>query len=304
MNDASPAPTSLPLTIGALSLASGVPVNTLRTWERRYGFPSSDRSEGGHRLFPPETVARLRLVLRALNAGHRPAQVLSAAPEALARLLDETATEIDPPTPARGASDQGHARLEAWLSATRALDGAALVRCFGEDAARLGLPRFLDERAIPFLHAVGDGWETGQLTVAHEHFASARLSAFLAGSWRPIADAARGPLVVCATAPGDHHELSLHMVATLLAVAGHRVSYLGSDLPVAEIVRAVQLSGAGVVVMGISSTAAEPRRSAEALRSFAAPHVRVILGGAGAPRDIPGTTFLADLMQIAEAVQG
>ena len=48
------------LSIGALSRAVGVPTSTLRTWERRYGFPESLRSPGGHRLYAPEVVQTLR----------------------------------------------------------------------------------------------------------------------------------------------------------------------------------------------------------------------------------------------------
>ncbi len=39
------------VSIGGLSRATGVPIETLRTWELRYGFPKSVRKPSGHRLF-------------------------------------------------------------------------------------------------------------------------------------------------------------------------------------------------------------------------------------------------------------
>ena len=54
------------LSIGALSRTVGVPTSTLRTWERRYGFPVSVRTSGGHRLYAPETVETLRWVVKAV----------------------------------------------------------------------------------------------------------------------------------------------------------------------------------------------------------------------------------------------
>ncbi len=36
--------------IGIVARMTGVPENTLRVWERRYDFPQSARTEGGHRL--------------------------------------------------------------------------------------------------------------------------------------------------------------------------------------------------------------------------------------------------------------
>ena len=66
------------LTIGAVSRASGIPTNTLRTWERRYGFPEPRRTEGGHRLYPKSVVEHLIAIRQALAAGRRPGQVVGA----------------------------------------------------------------------------------------------------------------------------------------------------------------------------------------------------------------------------------
>ena len=55
---------SKPLSIGVLSRATGIPAETLRTWERRYGFPLPDRKPSGHRLYPAATVKHLRRVAR------------------------------------------------------------------------------------------------------------------------------------------------------------------------------------------------------------------------------------------------
>ena len=38
------------LSIGALARASYIPVTTLRTWERRYGYPVAERKPSGHPL--------------------------------------------------------------------------------------------------------------------------------------------------------------------------------------------------------------------------------------------------------------
>jgi DNA-binding transcriptional MerR regulator len=57
--------------IGALSRAAGVTVETLRTWERRYGFPAPTRTASGHRLYPVSCVPRLRRTADALSRGIR-----------------------------------------------------------------------------------------------------------------------------------------------------------------------------------------------------------------------------------------
>src|SRR5476649_1324465 len=73
--DAAP-PGALGIGIGAIAHEIGLTKDTLRVWERRYGFPQPLRSSGGERLYPQEQVTKLRLVKRLLDAGHRPSKVL------------------------------------------------------------------------------------------------------------------------------------------------------------------------------------------------------------------------------------
>ena len=54
--------------IGAIAHEIGLTKDTLRVWERRYGFPKPQRSLGGERLYPQEQVTKLRLVKRLLDA--------------------------------------------------------------------------------------------------------------------------------------------------------------------------------------------------------------------------------------------
>ena len=69
-------PETRALSIGALSRATRIPVETLRTWERRYGAPRPIRKPSGHRLYAASAVEHLRRVSRLLAQGHRPAEVL------------------------------------------------------------------------------------------------------------------------------------------------------------------------------------------------------------------------------------
>ena len=78
------------LSIGALARATGIPVETLRTWESRYGYPIPERRPSGHRVYAVSIVARLRRIGEALARGHRAAQVVAASDVHLAALLDAT----------------------------------------------------------------------------------------------------------------------------------------------------------------------------------------------------------------------
>lgn len=54
---------------GDVARAAGVNTETLRYYERRGLLPPPDRTPGGHRLYPPDTVAMLRVIKAAQRLG-------------------------------------------------------------------------------------------------------------------------------------------------------------------------------------------------------------------------------------------
>ena len=57
------------LRVGQVAAAAGVNLETLRYYERRGLLARPDRSLGGHRLYPLETVTRLRVIKTAQRLG-------------------------------------------------------------------------------------------------------------------------------------------------------------------------------------------------------------------------------------------
>lgn len=273
------------LSIGALSAATGVPVETIRSWERRYGFPVAERKPSGHRVYALNTVARLRLISDALGRGHRAAEVVAASESALESLLTAlprlSSGSKGPASTAIGSSSTG---AEEHFPAIRSFDAEQLKRSFQSDWARLGPLRFVQDRAAPFLVAIGDAWSAGTLDVRHEHFASACLGDFLRAARIPIDDRATGPLLALATLPGEKHGMGLQMSAVVAAAAGWRALMLGTDTPIAQI--AALAREAPVAAVAISCAAPRRRHTAEQLRTLRRrlPRgVSLLVGGAGAP---------------------
>jgi MerR HTH family regulatory protein len=65
------------LSITAVERDTGLSKDTLRIWERRYGFPKPERDAAGERAYPMAQVERLRALKRLLDAGHRPGKVVT-----------------------------------------------------------------------------------------------------------------------------------------------------------------------------------------------------------------------------------
>lgn len=298
------------LSIGALSKATGVPVETLRTWERRYGFPAPvERIDSGHRRYPLASVERLRLVLRALELGHKPSIVLPASPATLHDLLalaPSDPSEAPRREQRRAAAPVGGNFVERCLYWVGQLDGEGLVVELERALSNVGSMEFLSSCLGPFLRALGDCWHRGEVEVGHEHFASEYVREFLTAHWRPMSNRSDGPRVVCATLAGEEHVLGLHMAAMALSLAGARVIFLGANTPVDDVVRAVGEQGAGAVALsaalGVNRKA--QGRDVRALVRALSRGVPVVVGGAGFEPPPPGVVMseLGDLVTFAQGL--
>jgi len=282
------------LSIGALSRAARIPVETLRTWERRYGSPMPVRKPSGHRLYPAASVEHLRRVGRLLARGHRPGEILGLSLRELNALL--SLSEPQATRPAKDSEEsafggeQLERSLEAGLRAATDLDRESLLRELRANWIRLGPLRFLQDWAGPLMIAMGRAWEDKTLEIHHEHFASACISDFLREVREPFDQQAHGPRLAAAMLPGDMHEGGLLMVSAFLAYRGYRVLYLGAGMPVAQIAAAATSGNTEVVAISVSS--AMPRkRTADAvaqLRELLPRRVPLWVGGAGAPTALEG----------------
>lgn len=108
---------------------------------------------------------------------------------------------------------------------------------------------------LPFLHEVGERWEAGTLSVAHEHFVSdmlrRKLSALSSVPPQQVLDDAdaKAPVVLLACPPGERHDMVLLCVALMLRERGVRARFLGADTPMAAIVTAASAASADAVVL-------------------------------------------------------
>lgn len=276
MNDPLP---MLTLSIAAVERDTGLTKDTLRVWERRYGFPQPARDAAGERAYPLDQVERLRLIKRLLDAGHRPGRVVGLERPALERLGD---TLLPPTAAVPPVLDAESAR--DYLDTLRAHDVPLLRDRLRGDLARLGVERFLLDVLAPLNVAVGEAWLQGRLEVFEEHAYTESAQVVLRGAIAalpPPPPAAR-PRVLLATLPGEQHVLGLLMAEALLALHGAACVSLGAQTPVWDVVRAAAAFRSDVVALGFSGSVA-PTAVVDGLRELRAklpPSTGVWAGGA------------------------
>lgn len=228
-------------TVKQVSALTGVAEPTLRVWERRYDIVRPERSSGGYRLYDDAQVATLREMAALVESGV-PASRAAA-----------TVRELASAFPSGGVGTADLPDADEFVAAALSLEPAVLDDILRRALASGPFEEVADEWILPALVRLGEAWEAGEVTVAHEHFASSgvmrAVSAVFDGSTVPP----EGPVVLVGLAEGDRHQLALLCFATCLRRRGVDVIYLGADIPTGEWVAAAARRRARAAVVGVTS---------------------------------------------------
>lgn len=275
--------------IRVVAQRTGLTPATLRAWERRYQVVDPGRSGGGQRLYSDRDVERLRRLHQLTEAGRPISLVASLPDEALERLhAEDRSRRYVPPAsaPPGTATAPADALVASAFDRVSALDGDGLEAVLRRAAVTLGVHAFLEDVVTPLLHRVGDAWASDALGPAHEHLCTGVIQSVLAWLHEPVAGGADGPRLVVATLPGERHGLGAMLVAAAAGLEGWQVTYLGVDLPAAEIARAARVVGARAVALSVvnADAAAEAAEGLGELRRALGPAVGLLVGGGAAAR--------------------
>ena len=263
--------------IGIVERDTGIGRDTLRIWERRYGFPEPARNEKGERVYSDSQVRRLQRLRRLLDQGLRPGKVVPLGEDALHRLEASLLPQ---------AAQQTDASIRTLIDAVRCADTGKVELLLQTQYRNQGMERFILETVTPLLSTVGELWAGGKLQIFQEHFLSDQLIRFLNTEIAKLQKAGGKPLVLLATLPGEEHTLGLLMVFAMLSSHGVSAVNLGGEVPMDQIGQAVQQFRADAVGVTFSGSYqySNIRPHLLELRQLLPAHVEIWAGGEGVRR--------------------
>lgn len=268
--------------IAAVSRMTGLPADTIRKWEHRYGAVRPRRDARGLRRYAEADLKRLGLLAAAVKRGVSISEASALKPSALAELI---ATK---PLATRPASARSRGTPDAFtrsvLSGLERSDGEQIDRMLTAAARLLPPSEFVFDVMSPLFKVVGESWRRGEMDVAQEHLFSAIARSVLGNVVRRYAAHERMPLIAFTTPAGEPHEFGILLAALLAASEGLRVRYLGPDMPGASIARGASDAGAAAVVIGAvrSRNTASLGRAIKSIIDALPPTVDIWLGGKAA----------------------
>ena len=262
------------LNLKAVLQETGLKADVLRAWERRYGLPAPQRTEGGHRLYSEYDVQTIKWLLLRQSEGLAISRAvnlwldqLNNGKDPLADWLPGKSAPILPMVANTGLVTNLDEIRSAWIRAALAYnEGVAemeLNQAFTVYPVEMVCMQVL-QRGIA---EIGRMWHEGRVTVQQEHYISAlaqrRLDSLLLASPPPT----RLHTIMVGCPANEWHTFSPLMMSLFLRRKGYNVIYLGPNVPSARFSESLDQVRPTLVVLSAQqlTSAAELSRLSAAL---------------------------------------
>jgi len=254
---------------------TGFGIEQLRKWRQRFGFPPAQYEVSGRAIYSGESVDRLLVIKRLLEAGLRPGQVVAKTAAENLRL----AADLNLLKPDVDRSDA----TNALISLLGHSDSEAFKALLRKQRAKRTMLDFVQHTITPLMIGIGDAWASGEIDVYHEHLCSSMIERYLIAETLKSKPKLAFPVFLFALPPGERHQLGLLMVETVLAEAGAYIVNVGTDIPLNSLKLAAAECNADVVALTFSFS--YPLRDVVPtlahLRRLLPPRTLIWAGGAG-----------------------
>jgi len=282
--------------IASVERETGIGKDTLRVWEKRYGFPLPSRNSRGERLYSATQVEQLRLVKRLLDQGIRPGKVVGMSFTELESLL---VAETEAPLNCKP-------HVAILFELIKSHQALPLRLALGRSLLEQGIQMFFSTTVTPLSRLVGEAWMRGEIRIFEEHLYTEQMGTVLSAASSMSRDANGSPRVLLTTLPGEEHALGLSMAEALLCTQGAGCLMLGVQTPIVEIVAATAAHHSDIVALtfSVAFAAQQVKAGLQQLRRVLPDEIVLWAGGAGVMRcdAIEGVQFMQEHVDLIPAI--
>jgi methanogenic corrinoid protein MtbC1 len=223
---------------------TGFGIEQLRKWRQRFGFPPVQYDVSGRVVYARESIDRLMVIKRLLEAGLRPGQVVAkTSAENLKMAAD---LNLFKPDVVRSES------TNAFIKLLKHADSEAFKALLRKRRAKSTMLDFVQHTIAPLMVGVGDAWLSGEIDVFHEHLCTSMIERYLITQTFKLKPKIAFPIFLFALPPGERHQLGLLMVEAVMAEAGAYIVNAGTDIPLNSLKLAAVECKADVVALTFS----------------------------------------------------
>lgn len=278
---------------------TGIGKDTLRVWERRYGFPKPLRDVDGERIYPVDQIEQLRILRRLIDKGMRPGKVVGLNTGELQQLLDShTAQDIDP---------EHYGFCSSLLKLIRLHRGQELRESLNRILVKEGIQSFITQTVVPMNSIVGNAWLRGEMSIPEEHLYTEQVQNVIRHAIQLQTAGVHPPRILLTTFPDEEHGLGLLLVEAMCTAEGAQCTSLGPRIPLADIAQYAR--DANFDVIAISFSGAYPKRDVfkdlAQFRAMLPESIAIWVGGAGIGHrriDLPNVIAHNNIERVPELV--
>ena len=288
------------VSIDQIQRETGFGKGQLRKWRQRFGFPLNESTTNSKSAYSGETLEKLLLIKRLLEAGYKPSEVVSTNYEGLQALLagmhEPELNVIHDDT------------IKNLIEHIKRFDIEAFNSLLIELRSKKTLIDLIQNILAPLMIFLGEAWNRGEIDIHHEHLCTSSLERFLNGEILKCKPHTASPTILFAAPPKENHLLGLLMTEAVLAEQGVRAIHMGSHIPIHSLQTAAIACNADIVVLSFSF--AYPSRNVQPilsqLRRSLPNHIQIWAGGAGlssVKRQPKGITIFKNLEDAVKALK-
>lgn len=259
---------------------TGLSKQVIRKWEERYGIVQPERLENGYRVYSQQDIKSLLKVKTLSKQGHS----LKDAALLIQEMKEDP--ELSIPKERVPSYEKWDEYLFQLLEKGSHCDEVELNLVLKQAYNHLGLERFLNQIAVPFLQEVGNKWESKEWNEYQEAVSSMVVRDFLVQIRRNHPYRDNAPFVLGACLPYEQHEVPVHLILLQFMLAGWKTQLVGTSPAPGAIESLVDALHPDVVLLSATTTTpfeTDPNLL-KRLDEFATTHPEIAfyLGGQGA----------------------
>ncbi|CAM2070148.1 MerR family transcriptional regulator [Sulfidibacter corallicola] len=247
----------------AVCKLTNLTADTVRAWERRYSAICPGRVKGG-RLYSQDEINRLKLLKRAVDAGHRIGRIAHLSNDDLTTLLKEfqDIREVPPAT-------SYNAKVEEIFTSCKEYDFLKVDQELERQASLQSTKRFLQEIAVPLCERSEQEWMQGTITMGQKHMLFVLLRSLMGTLIRLRGNQLEPGTVMLFTTPMQGtYEFGSLIAAAMASEVGIYGLYLGPNLPDCEIVMAAKRTSVSGVVLWLSAGSGRDPHTVEVVQGI------------------------------------
>lgn len=229
-----------------LERLSGIKAHTIRIWEKRYELIDPERTDTNIRNYSDTDLKKLLNISILNRNGLKISKIARLSNSEIAALVNKLTS--DP--------QDSDSQLENLYIAMIDVDESLFDKIISRAVIQMGFEQMMIKLIYPFFKRMGIMWQTGAISPAQEHFISCLVrQKILVAIDSKVPDIKPNAKSFILYLPeNEQHELGLMFMHYLIKKRGHRVLYLGAQLPLDNLVSIEKLRPADYIVTNIVAT--------------------------------------------------